>query len=68
MKEITVIFENPSTPPSSLPSFPSEHLNAAAKLIESLCEETDFARRFDEFLKSSDWEVPTVSWRPPPAT
>lgn len=68
MKDITVVFESSSRSPSPLPSLPSEPLEAAAKLIESLCEETDFAERFAEFLKSDDWEVPTVSWQPPPAT
>lgn len=68
MKQITVIFEasdGSSAPPSVLPR---DRLEAAEKLLLSLCEAPDFARRFVEFLKSNDSEVPTVSWQLPPDT
>lgn len=63
MKEITVIFEDECSP-----ALPPDRLEAAAKLIESLCMDADFRARFVDFLKSDGWEVPMVSWRPPPVT
>lgn len=64
MKTIVVLFEDMN----SSPTLPSDRLEAAAKLIDSLLEDADFRVRFVDFLKSDGWEVPTVSWQPPPAT